>query len=156
MITLQPVRLDQRQKLWNIFQKFLYEMTNYYDDVMDEDGNYHYGYFDAYFEDPNREALFLYLGDSLVGFAMLNRHSYLGAAPDHVLAEFTIFPMYRRRHWGLEAAQALFTQYPGSWEVKYNLKNAGAKALWTKATQPYVPKAVPYSDSEAVLSFITP
>ena len=39
---------------------------------------------------------------------MLNRHSCLGETVDHALAEFTIFPMYRRQHLGLEAARMLF------------------------------------------------
>lgn len=156
MIALKAVQPEQRQKLWNIFQKYLYEMTNYYDDVMDEDGNYPYQYFDAYFEEPDRKALFLYDGDSLVGFAMLNRHSNLGRASDHMLAEFTIFPLYRRRHLGLEAARELFARYPGSWEVKYNLKNTGGKALWTKAAQPYKPEIVPLNDDELVLVFTAP
>ena len=155
MMTLHAVQPEERQKLWNIFQKFLYEMTNYYDDPMDEDGNYHYGYFDAYFEEPDREALFLYDGSDLVGFAMLNRHSYLGNDTDHILAEFTIFPAYRRRHLGSEAAKLLFTHYPGSWEIKYNNRNSGAKALWTTVSQPYSPQIIPYSEDETVLSFRT-
>ena len=60
-------RVDQgdRELLWNINQKYLYEMTNYYDDEMDALGNLHYGYFDAYFTDPKREAYFLYEGRAL-------------------------------------------------------------------------------------------
>lgn len=156
MITLKAVRPEERQKLWNIFQKFLYEMTNYYDDPMDEEGNYHYGYFDAYFEEPGREALFLYDGSTLVGFAMLAPHSCFERAADHMLAEFTIFPAYRRRRLGLEAAQTLFARYPGRWEIKYNAKNAGAQALWTKASRPYGPETVPYSADERVLVFTVP
>jgi hypothetical protein len=43
MIRLQTVRTADRELLWNINQKYLYEMTNFYDDPMDEYGNYHYG-----------------------------------------------------------------------------------------------------------------
>ncbi len=32
----------------NFNQKYLYEMTNFYDDPMDENGNYHYGHLDDY------------------------------------------------------------------------------------------------------------
>ena len=101
MLSWRPVAQTDRQRLWNLFQKYLYEMTNYYDHELDGEGNYRYGYFDRYFEEPDREALFLWDGDTLVGFAMLNRHSCLGETVDHALAEFTIFPMYRRQHLGL-------------------------------------------------------
>ncbi len=53
MIELQTVQAKDRDLLWNINQKYLYEMTLYYDDPMDENGNYHYGHFDDYFLDPN-------------------------------------------------------------------------------------------------------
>jgi hypothetical protein len=39
MLELVEVKSEKRELLWNIFQKFLYEMTNYYDDEMDEMGN---------------------------------------------------------------------------------------------------------------------
>jgi predicted acetyltransferase len=72
-----------------------------------------------------------------------------------VLAEFTIFPMYRKRHLGYQTAELLFQTYPGTWELKYNERNAGAKALWNKVTKPFHPVAHPYSEDETVLAFQT-
>ena len=40
MIILQKVEGKDRDLLWNINQKYLYEMTNYYDDPMDENGGF--------------------------------------------------------------------------------------------------------------------
>ena len=60
MIRLQEVKSEERDALWNINQKYLYEMTKYYPDQMDERGNYHYGYFDAYFTDKERKVFFIY------------------------------------------------------------------------------------------------
>ena len=59
MLRLQTVQAKDRDLLWNINQKYLYEMTSYYDDPMDESGNYHYGHFDDYFSDPKRVAYFI-------------------------------------------------------------------------------------------------
>ena len=72
MIRLQEVKAEDRKLLWNINQKYLYEMTKYYPDNMDEQGNYHYGYFDAYFTDAERKAFFIYDDEIMVGFVMLN------------------------------------------------------------------------------------
>ena len=155
MIKLAEVRPERRDLLWNIHQKYLYEMTSYYADEMDETGNYHYRYFDAYFTEPERTALFIYDDRTLVGFAMLNPYSYINERPDHVLAEFTIFPMYRKRHMGKAAAELILKTYQGSWEIKYNEKNAGAKTLWSKVTDFYHPVKHRYSDDEIVLSFLT-
>ena len=153
MIRLQRVTPDQRQLLFNLNQKYLYEMTNYYDDPLDESGNLHYGHFDEYFTDPARTALLIYDGDALAGFAMLNPCSYFGGTVDHVMAEFTIFPMYRRRHLATGAAEAIFERWPGRWEVKFNEKNVAARSLWTGVTARYAPTVRRLSDEETVLCF---
>ena len=86
MIRLQKVEAKDRDLLWNINQKYLYEMTNYYDDPMDENGNYHYGHFDDYFSDPKRVAYFIYSDDNLAGFAMLNPYSNIEQEPDYTIS----------------------------------------------------------------------
>ena len=147
------VRQEDRERLWNINQKYLYEMTNYYDDEMDQLGNLHYGYFDAYFTDPKRKAFFLYEEKVLVGFAMIHPYSNIDEEPDYVLAEFTVFPMYRSRHLAVRAAETIFGQFKGRWEVKYNEKNIPAKALWNIVTEKYNPQLTRLNDTETVLSF---
>ena len=155
MIRLVDVTPDDRELLWNVNQKYLYEMTNFYDDEMDAAGNYHYGHFEEYFTDPERKALFLYDGDALCGFAMVIPYSNIGESPDHVMAEFTVFPHYRRRGLATEAARAVFSRFPGSWEIKYNEKNAAAKGLWTRVTADYRPEKVRLNEVETVLVFRT-
>ena len=153
MIRLVPVTPDRRGLLYNLNQKYLYEMTNYYPDPLDGEGNLHYGHFDEYFTDPKREALFLYDDDALVGFAMVNPYSCFGGETDHVMAEFTVFPMYRRRGLAARAAEAIFQGRKGRWEVKFNEQNAAARALWTRATARYRPEARRLSEDETVLCF---
>lgn len=152
-IELVAVKTEDRELFWNINQKYLYEMTCYYDDEMDEMGNLHYGFFDAYFTDPQRKAFFIREGQALVGFAMINPYSYMDEHPDYVLAEFTIFPVYRRRHYATEAANMIFKRFRGNWEVKYNEKNTAAKTLWNKITEKYAPKKVFLNEEETVLKF---
>ena len=156
MIRLQEVKEEDRTLLWNINQKYLYEMTNYYNDPMDDAGNYHYGYFEEYFTDPQRKAYFIYNDDTLTGFAMINPYSYINQHPDHVMAEFTIFPAYRGNRYALTAAQLLLQMHPGKWEIKYNGKNTAAKILWNKIAGPHNPAVYHLSEEETVLAFETP
>ena len=139
MIRLQRAEQKDRELLWNINQKYLYEMTNFYDDPMDENGNYHYGHFDEYFTDPKRTAYFIFNDDTLVGFAMLNPYSCIEKKPDYTMAEFTIFPVYRRNHFAVKAARHILSQHRGEWEIKYNEKNTSAKSFgtaWRRLTNP--------------------
>ena len=58
MIRLLLVHPTDRDLLWNINQKYLYGMTMFYPDEMDEAGNLNYGHFEEDFTDPNRSAYF--------------------------------------------------------------------------------------------------
>ena len=127
---------------------------DYYDDELDALGNLHYGYFDAYFTDPKRRAYFLYEKKTLVGFVMIHPYSFINGSPDHVMAEFTIFPMYRSRHLAAAATETIFKLHKGSWEIKYNEKNTAAKALWNKVTEKYHPQMIHLNQTETVLSFL--
>ena len=153
MIKLAAVRTEDKELLWNINQKYLYEMTRFYDDPMDENGNYHYGYFDDYFVNPKRTAYFIYDDETLVGFAFLCPYSYINQTPDYVLAEFTIFPSFRRRGFATKAMELIFLKHKGGWEIKYNENNEPAKRLWTRITKPYKPVSHRISNEETVLSF---
>ena len=154
-VRLRRVRPEEKTRLYNLFQKFLYEMTNFYDDEPDEQGNLHYGHFESYFDgsDPEREAYFILEDQTVVGFAMLNRYSHLGTEIDKAIAEFTVFPMYRRRHVARRAAEQLLRLRPGKWEVKFNEKNAPAKALWTGLTSERNPRFTHLNSVETVISF---
>lgn len=155
MITLKKIEPSDKSKFWNIVQKYLYEMTNYYDlGMMDESGNYEYQYFDSYFEDCKRAAAFIYNDGVLIGFAMINDYSCLGNPIDHAIAEFTIFPHYRKRRLGTRSVQEIFKQYRGRWEIKYSNQNRAAEALWTGAAKKYDPLVSPYNRTESVLSFV--
>ena len=154
MIRLQPAGTEDRDLLWNINQKYLYEMTGYYKDPMDAEGNYHYGHFEEYFTDPGREALLIYRDETLIGFAMLCPYSYIGRDPDYTMAEFTIFPAFRRNHYARETAEMILARRPGRWEIKYNEKNTGAAQLWNSVAAPFGPEKVSLNQEETVLTFV--
>ena len=153
MIELIQAGSEERELLWNLHQKFLYEMTGYYANEMDERGNIQFGDFDAYFTDPRRSALLIRHDGRLAGFALVHPYSNLDETPDHVLAAFTVFPSLRRRHIAVQAAQAILTRYQGRWEIKYNEKNTAARGLWHMVTAPYGPRAVSLNAEETVLTF---
>ncbi|MCI8608193.1 MAG: hypothetical protein HFE73_00950 [Firmicutes bacterium] len=63
----------------------------------------------------------------MIGFAMICPYSNIGRHPDYTLAEFTIFPIYRRNHFALDAAKMTLSAYPGCWEMKYHERNIGGQ-----------------------------
>ena len=167
MVRLVTVQAKDHDLLYSINQKYLYEMTNFYDDEMDENGNYGYGHFEEYFTDPKRTAYFIYDDERLAGFAFLCPYSNLTeyllehsdlaqeglGDPDYTMAEFTIFPAFRRKHLALNAANRILDQHRGKWEIKYNEKNPAGKRLWTAVTAPYHPAVHHLNEEETVFTF---
>ena len=152
MITLKQAQPRDQELLWNLLQKYLYEMTAYYPDKMEPDGTYPYRYFDAYFTEPERRSYLIYEDTELVGFAMTNPYPYITEQTEHVIAEFTIFPSFRGRHLALRAAQKILDDCPGNWEIKFHGSNTGARRLWETLTAPYHP-TVHLMGDETVLEF---
>ena len=155
MIRLQPVSEKERNLLWNVFQKYLFELSTYYDLEMDEEGTYPYRYFNHYFTEATRKAFLIYHEEQLAGFVMLNQYSNLAVKIDWSVAEFCIFPAFRKKHCGGETMRQLFAAYPGLWEIKFSEANTVAKSFWTKIAAEYMPEVHPLNDEETVLLFHT-
>ena len=129
MVELRMVQNKDKKLLYNLMQKYLYEMSNYYDNDIDVEGNYSYRYFEDYFTDYTRKAILILKDKEIAGFMLLNSHSYIGGNPDNVIAEFSILPKYRKCHIAKIAVEKLFHNYPGTWEIKYNVQNTPAVVL---------------------------
>lgn len=155
MVSLRQVRQEDKVLLFNLLQKMLCEMTNYYDDDIDSEGNFEYRYFENYFSgaEPDRLAFLIEADKKIAGFLMVNSHSYLSQTPDHVLAEFFVLPRFRKKHVARDAVSLLFRQLPGTWEIKYHTRNLPAVRLWNQAAKPYGPQLHHLAEYEEVLSF---
>lgn len=151
MINLRKVENEEKGLLFNYLQKYLYEMTYYYEDDMDAEGNYPYEYFDNYFVDVDRKALFITFNEEIVGFVMINKHSIMELDIDYSIAEFTIFPVFRKNHIASEVMKMLFKTYQGKWEIKYSTKNEVGMKLWRNVTKDYSPEIYSLCDEEALV-----
>lgn len=156
-MVLKPVSSDDRTYLFNVLQKYLYELSAYYGDEPNSEGNIPYDWFDSYFEDsPEREAFLLVEGAKTVGFAFINTYSDLDEDIDHAIAELTIFPPFRSRGLATKAVRELFRSRPGRWELTYQNTNEAAATFWGHVTRPYAPDQTQINPGETILSFEIP
>ena len=153
-VRAEEVRAEQQETLANLMQKYLYEMTRYYPIAMGADGRYNYKYLPLYFGDePRRKAYFFYVGQTLVGFALINDYSFTGEPTDNSIAEFTIFPSYRGQGYATAAVEALRRLRPGSWQLKYSPRNGPGAALWEKVAARYGGVRQPLPGGDIAVSF---
>lgn len=153
MVYIKRVGKDKRKALFNVIQKYLYEMSKYYGDEMDEDGVYEYRYLPLYFEDSDRSVYFIYDDEAWIGFALLNKYSFTGEEIDNAIAEFFIFPAYRNKGYAMDAIKLLVEERKGSWQLKYALNNANGLYFWKKVKQKYRGSEISLGDKEMVITF---
>lgn len=153
MTELRKVKKEEKNLLYNLLQKYLYEMSGVYGDDIDGEGNYAYRYFEPYFTDETRKALFIIEDGAVAGFVMLNNHSFVGGNPDNLIAEFCVLPKFRKNHIAKRAFALLCSEYQGKWELKYSVKNLPAAKFWNEVTKPYNPIKYELGEGEEALAF---
>jgi len=77
-------------------------------------------------------ALLVWCDGILTGFSLINNKGHLDGPIDRNMAEFFILRKYRGLGVGRLAAEAIFNQYPGMWQVAVTRKNIPAGVFWRK------------------------
>lgn len=154
MLYIEEVKTEKRQVLYNFMQKYLYEMSLYYGGSMNTEGNFDYPYLPYYFEEESRKAVFIYDDEEIIGFSLINNHSFTGEKIDNCIAEFTVFPAYRHRGNGMKAVELLLKSRPGSWQLKYSSVNKPGQTFWQKVRDIYNGTETPLEGDEVALTII--
>lgn len=148
------VKIEHKNLLWNLLQKYLYELSDVYGDDIEDDGNYSYDYFENYFNpEENREALIFRYDDKIIGFCMINDHSFNENSINYSMAEFSIVPKYRKNGLGKRAISKVLSQRKGKWQIKYSLDNPTAQKFWENVLSDYKSTETLLEDNEKLLDF---
>jgi predicted acetyltransferase len=128
---------DQRAAIENMFQLYTHDFSENWAGTargeLSADGRFAPYPLDAYWREPARVPLLLRVGAQLAGFALVNEVSHAGFRIDRSMAEFFVVRKHRRGGVGTAAAQAIFAQYPGAWEVAVARRNTAALPFWRQA-----------------------
>ena len=105
IIDIVPVKIDEKEILRNLLEKYDYEFSQYDQRDVNKLGLYGYEYFDYYWTEKNRWAFFIIVDGNLAGFVMVNDYPEADEETDYSLAEFFIMYKYRRCGVGKYAAK---------------------------------------------------
>jgi predicted acetyltransferase len=132
--------IDERGIIANLIQLYLHDFseilggTNRADRVvLGADGRFADYPLDPWWRDPECIPLIIRAGGRLAGFALLNTHGHSGLPTDRNMAEFFIVRAFRRTGTGAAAAHAIFSGWPGQWELSVIRPNIAAMAFWRRA-----------------------
>jgi len=120
-----------------IYREYLNDMSQFYEiDDLDSWCNGALKNLQRYSMTDDRYIYILKESDSIVGFALVNRHLRFNT-DGFAVAEFYIQKDHERKGYGRKLAEYLFAQFAGIWEVAVTLKNKSALMFWEQVVSSY-------------------
>jgi predicted acetyltransferase len=137
-LAIDAARTEERGLVENLTQLYVHDFSALFAGTqrldLGQDGRFQLDPpFDATWQVDDHLTLLLRWHGHPAGFALINRHSHMAAPTDNAIAEYFVVRKYRRLGIGIAAARAIFTAWPGQWEVAVMRANIGAIAFWDEA-----------------------
>jgi predicted acetyltransferase len=124
--------------LAQLFQYYVYDLSDVVNADLDVDGRYTLPSLDAYWVDPWRHPFLVRVEGKLAGFALVHQKSRItGDMTTWDVAEFFVMRKYRRQGVGAAIATQLFDSFRGAWEVRQLLANQAATSFWRRVIGDY-------------------
>ena len=87
---IKKVKPQEKDTLANLLEKYNYEFSQYDKRQFDNNGLFGYKYLNNYFTESSRYAYFIYVDDTLAGFALVNKYKVCERPIDWSIAEFFV------------------------------------------------------------------
>lgn len=120
----------------NMARFYVYEMSRFCGWTCPEDGLYESFDFKCYFEEKDRHAFLLKVGDELAGFALTHKKDTTPESPWN-MGEFFILAKFQGQSIGQQVTCLVWDQFPGVWEVSVIPENKGPLIFWRKTISQY-------------------
>ena len=137
-VELQRVKLEEREILSNLLEKYDYEFSQYDNRDVNKLGLYGYQYLDYYWTEKNRWAYFIIVDGNFAGFVMvIDLPEVDDRDTDFQIAEFFVMYKYRRSGVGKKAFFKVLDIHKGKWQLKLHPKNLPSVYFWKKVISDY-------------------
>lgn len=120
----------------NLMQLYIHDFSEFWAGTprgeLNADGRFDPYPLDDYWSRTNWAAALIWCERALAGFALINDVTHSGIAAYRNMGEFFILRKYRGRGVGRIAAELIFSQHEGLWEVAVARKNTRALEFWRR------------------------
>lgn len=135
-VTLTKASAKQEPILQNLMQFYTHDFSEFWAGTsrgdLAADGRFEAYPMADYWSRADWSAQLIWRGGVLAGFALVNDQAHSGAPVASSVAEFFILRKHRGGGVGREAAEMIFSQRPGRWEVAVARKNVRALDFWRR------------------------
>jgi len=138
-ISLEPVKIEEKEILKNLGELYIYELTQHtpvdvgdlglYDDLDD---------LDLYWTEENRYPFFIRVDSKLAGFILVfDGRQMEKIESNYSIDEFFILHKYKQQGIGKHCAKCIFDKFKGKWQIWFHPRNEVAKNFWTNLINEY-------------------
>jgi predicted acetyltransferase len=138
-VVLEPIAKDQVPVLGNLFELYAHDFSEHMPLDLKSNGRFDVGLDDRWWTRDDHFPFFIRWNEKLSGFALVRRGSRVTGASDVMdVAEFFVVRGARGKAVGTSAAHALFTAFPGRWEIRVRRTNVSAMRFWSRALETWI------------------
>jgi predicted acetyltransferase len=119
---------DDRALVARLWQLYSHDMADVRGTLPNRQGLYRVGRLPSYYDNPDCAGSVITHQGSPVGIAFV----YGLTDATRKMGDFFVVRGARRLGLGYAAARALLAQYPGSWEIGFQVENVGAPEFWRR------------------------
>ncbi len=131
MIDIKKVKSNEREKLENLMQLYLHDLSFYFPiDFDSKTCKYEYD-LSKYFD--NNYAYFIKEDKNILGFILVDDNS----DKNYEISEIFVLNNYKGKKIGEEAVIKVFDKYKGNWTIKAVPSSPVAESFWKKTINNY-------------------
>lgn len=143
MMKLKKIPATDKNLLLPLFEDYLIELSQYLDNIkFDENARPLYKWYHHYWKERERTPYYAVVNKERVGFAFVRKTRENTVE----IAEFAIFPAYRKHKYGKTFATLIIDKCNCDIEISAGLKNMPAIAFWDSFTKNYKHCQITYDE----------
>lgn len=137
MIRLISVLEEDKQTLYNLYQLYHYDFSQFTQEDLNSFGLYEVS-LEHYWQDPRWNPFFIYYSGKIAGFLVVLFENYdVDPDPTHVIYDFMVLRKHRRNGVGRQAAAQAFDLYRANWKTAQMSANEPAILFWRDVIKEY-------------------
>lgn len=142
-VVLEPIAQDQAPVLRNLLELYVHDFSEHVPLEIKPNGRFEIPLSDRWWTSDDHFPFFIRWNEKLAGFALARKGSRITNESDVMdVAEFFVLRGVRGKGVGMSAAHALFSAFPGRWEIRVRRTNVAALKFWLRAAEIWIGRSV--------------
>jgi len=138
-----PASAEDQPVLANMLELYAHDFSEFLDIDLNHEGRFGYDKLPLYWREPGRHPFLIRWNGKLAGFVLVKRGSETsGDETVWDMAEFFVLRRYLKRGIGAAGAHAIWSRFPGKWEVRVMQSNQAATTFWQQAINKFTGQSV--------------